>query len=242
MSELTSEQLLDLAEVFALDALDDDERRDVVAALASAPPAVRRRFESVVAEVRQTLAEHSTVDAVEPPAHVHDALMDQVSPSDGTDEVRSIATRRRRLWLAVAAAAAAVIVAVVGVGVATQFRQPPAPSAADQLLTAADLQSSSAAVPGGGSMTVLYSRKVDAGVVILNGVAAPASATAYQMWQVPDAGRPRSLGVMGAADIGPSTRVPLQHVDGTSSIAVSVEPPGGSSAPTRIVVSVPLRG
>lgn len=240
MPDLSADQLLDLAEVFALDALDDDERRDVVAALAVATPAVRRRFDSVVTDVRETLAAQSIADAVEPPAHAHDALMVTIAPSaDST--VTELAVHRRRIWLAVAAAAAAVIIVVLGVGVAGRYREPTPPSVAEQLMSAPDLQSASAAVPGGGQMTVLYSRSADSGVVLLNDVPAPTGQSAYQMWQVPDAGAPTSLGVMGAADLTPSTRVPLHDVDSTSAISVSVEPPGGSAAPTRIVVSVPLR-
>lgn len=239
MPELSADEILDLAEVFALDALDDDERRDVVAGLAVADPAVRRRFDSVVTDVHETLAAHSAADAVEPPAHIHDALMAEVtSPSGST--VTDLATRRRRIWLAVAAAAAAVVVVIVGVGISTQFRESTPPSVAEQLVSAPDLQSASAPVPGGGRMTVLYSRSANTGVVLLNDVPAPASQSAYQMWQVPDAGAPTSLGVMGATDLTPSTRVSLHDVDSTSAIAVSVEPPGGSAAPTRVVVSVPL--
>ncbi|MFW0791965.1 anti-sigma factor domain-containing protein [Gordonia sp. CPCC 205333] len=243
MPELSSEELLDLAEVFALDALDDAERRDISLALAAAAPDVRRRFESVVVEVRETLAAHSATFALAPPARAYDSLMAEVAPASGAT-VTDLTSRRRRLVVALAAAAAVIVVALGGIGIASRLGQSPTPppSAAEQLMSARDLRTSSAAVPGGGTMTVLYSRSANSAVVVLNDVPAPTAQTAYQMWKVPGAGAPKSLGVMDAASITPSTRVSVPNIEATSAISVSVEPPGGSPTPTKVVVSVPLNG
>ncbi|GAB20823.1 anti-sigma-K factor RskA [Gordonia effusa NBRC 100432] len=243
MPELSSEELVDLAEVYALDALDDAERRDISIALAAAAPDVRRRFESVVTEVRETLAAHSATLALAPPARAYESLMAEVAPASVGGTVTDLTARRRRLYVALAAAAAVVAVVLGGIGIASRLGQSPTspPSAAEQLMSARDLRTSTAAVPGGGTMTVLYSRSANSAVVVLNDVPAPAAQSAYQMWQIPGAGAPKSLGVMDAAAITPSTQVSVPNIEATSAISVSVEPPGGSSAPTKVVVSVPLR-
>lgn len=258
MPDLTPEKLLDLAEIYALDALDDDERRGVVAALAGSPSDVRRRFDAIVVDVRETMAGYAVADAVTPPAHIHATLLtavghpdrfeaapaDEVPNTDGAHDAAVIdlaARRRRRIVLAVTAAAAAVLVAIGGIGLAGRLSAPaPAPGVGEQVMAAPDMQTASSPVPGGGRMTVMYSRGADAAVVVLNEVRAPAPGTSYQMWQVPASGAPQSVGVMDAADLTPSTRVALHGIDTTSAVAVSVEPAGGSASPTRIVVSVPL--
>jgi anti-sigma-K factor RskA len=51
------------------------------------------------------------------------------------------------------------------------------------------------------------------------------------MWLINDAG-PHSAGTMDAAAVAPSTTAVLPDLDGSSTLAFTIEPPGGSAQPT----------
>ncbi|EME22108.1 anti-sigma factor [Rhodococcus triatomae] len=226
---------LDLAEVYALDALSDDERRQVESAVGAASTAEAAEFTSRVREARETMAVLSAATATEPPEHLRAGILAAIAAErpDAADRPVDLATRRsRRLRTIVLAAAAAVVVAVGGGVVATRLlTDEPAPTAA-QVLAADDVRTSSGAIEGGGTATVVYSKDADAGVLVMNNVTPPTEGTVYQMWLVEDDNAMVPAGTMDATAVAPSTTAVLDGIGGATALAFTVEPPGGSAQPT----------
>ncbi|MFF4536036.1 anti-sigma factor domain-containing protein [Streptomyces aureus] len=98
------------------------------------------------------------------------------------------------------------------------------------VLTAPDAASRSAKLKGGASGTVVVSRSRDQAVFISSRMPKPPGGKVYQLWY-DDAGTMRSAGLM---DPGRTTEaVPLDGaVDGASGLGITLEPAGGSPAPT----------
>lgn len=149
--------------------------------------------------------------------------------------------RTNRAYL-VAAAVAAIAIGAVGWAIGSSVsgdRDPSPPPTAEQVFSAKDVRSSSGAVASG-QATVTYSDSADAGVLVMNDVPPPQPGTVYQMWLVGPDG-PTSAGTMTDKDVAPSTTAVLPHLGDASALAFSVEPPGGSPAPTGpFVAKIPL--
>ena len=91
-----------------------------------------------------------------------------------------------------------------------------------------------------GTATVLFSRDMNAGVLVMNNVPPPTQGTVYQMWLLGDKG-PTSAGTMNAAAVAPSTTDMLTNLGNSSALAVTVEPGNGSAQPTgKILAKLPL--
>ena len=97
-------------------------------------------------------------------------------------------------------------------------------AAPDAALHASDLN-------GGGRVTVVVSDTQDAGVVVLADAPAPGPDRAYQLWLVPTGSTtPVSAGLLPAGQ-AQATEL-IQGVRGRAEFAVSLEPAGGSPAPS----------
>jgi anti-sigma-K factor RskA len=227
---------LDLAEVYALDALSDAERGQVDAAVAAASAAESAEFTRRVREARETMAELSAATATEPPERLRSGILAAIAadrPDAAAPPIDLAARRsRRRLRTVVLAAAAAVVIAVGGGVVATRLlTDEPAPTA-EQVLAADDVRTSSGAIEGGGTATVVYSKDADAGVLVMNNVTPPTEGTVYQMWLVGRDNAMTPAGTMDATAVAPSTTAVLNGISGATALAFTVEPPGGSTQPT----------
>ncbi|HET8994495.1 MAG TPA: anti-sigma factor [Rhodococcus sp. (in: high G+C Gram-positive bacteria)] len=235
------DHLLDLAAVYALDALSDDERRTIDALLAQADADVAATFQREVREIRETMAEVSHATAAEPPAHVRRRLLEAIGTAPGSsapDSPIDLSARRNRRRYFLLAAAAAVVIAIAGIGVATQIGQDTPPTSA-QVLAAEDVRTTSGSIEGGGTATVVYSKDVDAGVLVMNNVAPPTAGTVYQMWLIgPDGAT--AAGTMAPDDVAPSTTAVLEGISDATALGFSVEPSGGSAQPTAIFAQLPL--
>lgn len=225
-------EVMTLATAYALHAVDDGE---VERHLADAPPEVARQFADEVVAVREAMARVSAVTALEPPAHLRDRVLAAVSSG------QVVELRPKRWRAAVLAAAAAVVVAVAGVGIGIAVRPtPPAPSTAQQVFAAPDVRTVSGPIPTGGTATVVFSKERNAGVLVMNNVAPPATGTVYQMWLLRNGG-PESAGTMDQAAVAPSTTAVLPDLGGATALAFTVEPGKGSTAPTTpIFAQLPL--
>src|SRR6478672_4297974 len=73
-TDLSSGRVVDLAEVYALNAVDDAERASIEQFLASAPAADRAAFNERVRQARETLATSFTAEE-EPPPGLLDRIM-----------------------------------------------------------------------------------------------------------------------------------------------------------------------
>lgn len=145
--------------------------------------------------------------------------------------------RARARWFSgraagvVAAAAAALVIGTVG-GIAISNST----DRLGQLQAADDIQTTEQAVEGGGTATVLWSEELHSSAVIVSDLPALDADEVYQLWYVDQAGDAVSAGTLDAN----GTR--LQLLDGERGsdvvVAMSVEPSGGSEAPTTTPIMV----
>nr|WP_206038304.1 anti-sigma factor [Rhodococcus sp. HNM0569] len=220
-----------------MDAVDDAERARIESALAAADPQTRDRFAALVRDVRETMAVQSSATAVPAPAGLFERILEGLpgesgTPVDSGQRPVSLEARRRRyrVLTAVAAAAAVIVVAVGGIGISRLGQDRPAMSVTEQVLTASDVRTVSSDLADGGTVTVVFSHSVDAGVVVMNDMAAPPTGSVYQMWLMED--EPVSAGMMEMEGPAPSMTTTVDGIDDASALAFTVEPVGGSPQPT----------
>lgn len=233
--------LLELAYVYALDAVSDAERREIAERLAAADPDTSAQFRRIVREVRETTARTSVLDATPPPSDLRARILAAVDEG-AVDEVEAVAdlgahrAARRWRWTRVISAAAAVV--VIGVGGAVAVNQlsdnQPAPPSVAQVMAEPDTSTASAEVAGG-TVTVTASRQLDAAVVSLESVPPPPAGQVYQMWLMPDDGTAesaRSVGTMSADTMPPPSGEVIAGLGDAQTVAITVEPGTGSPSPT----------
>ncbi|BBY66076.1 anti-sigma factor [Mycolicibacterium helvum] len=216
-------ELLALATPYALNAVSDAERADIERRLDAAPAAVVEHFHDEVRSVRETMAALSASTRAEPPPELRERLLAAVGPAQNVQK-----PRRTTILLA---AAAALVVALVAVGVGLALRPPPQRSTAEQVISAPDMHTVSAAIPSGGIATVVYSRDKNAAVLVMNDVNPPPPGSVYQMWLL-GGQQPRSAGTMTPENVGPSTTAVLADLQTARALAFTVEPGNGSPQPT----------
>ncbi len=228
MTEPLTPDLIALATPYALHATTDAERAEIERQVAAAPAEVAEAFFAEVRDVHETMAVISAATAVEPPSEMRDRLLATVAE----DPVRQLPTKRQNRWRTTILAAAAVVAVGLGaLGVGIALRPAPTASTAEQVFAAPDVQTVSGPIPTGGTATLVFSHKKDAGVLVMNNVPPPQPGTVYQMWLVGDKG-PQSAGTMDAKSVAPSTTAVLPDLGDSKTLAVTVEPGTGSATPT----------
>jgi anti-sigma-K factor RskA len=226
MTEPTDFELLELATPYALHAVSDDERAAIDRQLAAAPASVAEAFREEVRAARETMTTVSAATAAEPPIHLRAAVLAAVHPD---------VVRRSRWRTALVAAAAAIVVGLAAFGAGIALRPPPKLTMAEQIMTAPDVRTVSGQLAGG-TATVVFSRDMNAGVLVMNNVPPPSQGTVYQMWLIGDNG-PTSAGTMDTAAVAPSTTDTLTNLGGSSALAFTVEPGNGSPQPTGKILA-----
>ncbi|MEV5648637.1 anti-sigma factor [Nocardia sp. NPDC052254] len=247
-------ELLELAHPYALDALSEHDRASVERLLDTTTPDLAAAFRSEVYRLHETLALMTVVDTVPAPATLEATLRraldargakpveEGLSPDREMASVRSIRSRRLRdpRWLA-AAAAAVIVVAGAAAGVAgySTRSHDTGGVTAQQVIDHSDAREQTVPVEGGGTITVNASRELDAAVVSFATVAAPPTGRTYQLWLISGAGQVRSAGILDAL---PTAQAPkLVRYGDAGTLAMSIEPEGGSPQPTtQPIVGVPL--
>lgn len=225
----------DLLPAYALDAVDDVERRAVERLLAADPDA-RRELD----EYRDVVAAFAVES--DPPPALRDAVLARVAAatvppageSTGGVVVDLAAARRarRRRWTGLAAAVAAVVAVAVPTTVAVratqeQSRLEARADAIERMLADPDATILHGDVTGGGQASVLaagddmYFRASD--------LPDAGDDRDYQLWVVEPDGAVVSAGVLDVQD-GSTSRL-VQGEPGVG-MAVTVEPAGGSEQPT----------
>ncbi|WP_030524505.1 anti-sigma factor [Nocardia rhamnosiphila] len=219
--------------------------REAMAALsvldARTPPA---RIEArILAALDHAPGARSAVRQPARPAAPHDddlgstAAAHAASTETGAGHTDELARARRqalsRRWIVVGAAAA-VVVAIgiaVGVGVVAQRGDEPAGSVtAQEVLAQPDARTASVPIGPGGTLTVHVSDVLGAATVSFDATPAPPPGSDYQLWLIDASGTPRSAGVLtglpGAGDPY------VTEFTGSDQLAITLEPDGGSPAPT----------
>ncbi len=226
---------------YALDALDHIEQVAFESHLASCPMCADE-----LVGFHETAERLGSAVAVAPPPRLRTAVLDEVSRT--TQERRVIPLQRRDRWrrrmpMLVAAASALAVVSLFGVYLAEHDRFADEQNQQEQqaaVLAANDASTTSERLGGGTRVKVIASDSLDRAVVVMHGVPPLKSGTSYQMWAVGSAGV-QSLGVMGGEDLTePTTRL-VKGIKNADSVALTVEPEGGSERPTsKPVISVDL--
>jgi len=250
---MSSPDVHTLTGAYALDALDEFERRQFEAHLTQCPDCARE-----VDELRATAARLAVAAAEQPPDSLRRRVLAQVattrqeSPAGKpvTTPILARAGGRRSDWalrLAAAAAAIAVAAAVV-LGVVTvrtaaqrdfaqaelaQLRAEYQPLA--QLAAAPDARGGTGTGVRGGTVFVLASHELNKAVMVASDLPTPPDGRIYQAWLIGQ-GQPRSVGLMQPG--GSATAPPLEFggLAGAAKIGLTVEPAGGSPQPTTTPV------
>jgi anti-sigma-K factor RskA len=221
MTEPTEFELLELATPYALHAVSDAERAAIDRQLATAPPSVADAFREEVRAVRETMTAVSAATAAEPPTRLRAAVLAAAQPDAG---------HQSRWRTAVLTAAAAIVVGLAAFGAGIALRPSSTPPMAEQIMAAPDVRTVSGQLAGG-TATVVFSRDMNAGMLVMNNVPPPSQGTVYQMWLLSDKA-PASAGTMNAAAVAPSTTAMLPHLGNSNALAFTVEPGSGSPQPT----------
>jgi anti-sigma-K factor RskA len=231
-----------LTGAYALDALDDEERRSFELHLTTC---VDCRAE--VAELTATAAHLGVATARPVPTSLRERILAQVgqtrqlpAPPSNVRPLRG-ASRRAATMLSAAAADLAVLAITLGV-VAWQADQ-----RADRLagetaqleaeaervgavLGAPDAVTAAASVEGGGQASVVASAELGEVVLLTQDLPRLAEDRTYQLWLIGEA--IVSGGVVDVPADGDVTYLTAGDLAGVTTIALSVEPQGGSEQPT----------
>ncbi|GHF47326.1 anti-sigma-K factor RskA [Amycolatopsis bartoniae] len=222
-----------LTGAYAMDALDELERRQFERHLAECPSCTQE-----VAELRATTARLGLAVSQPPPPALKSRVLAQVAETR-QDPPLTLGRTSRRWGTRLMAVAAAVAVAVAaGLGVLavrtadqlTTARSELAQSQAQQtaiaeLLSAPDLR----AVPSRNG-SVMVSQRLNRGLLLATGMPATPPGKAYQAWAIAG-GTPRSIGLFGG------TPLLFDGLQGVQQIAMTVEPAGGSPQPTTTPIA-----
>jgi len=230
---------------YVLDAVDDIERAAFERHLRECP-----ECRAEVDDLSQTAARLADGTWSVPPPRMRASVLAAIGQTRQLGPVTTPPRRaggrltRPRRWIAAAAAA----VVVLGGGSAVfaveqqrlhDERESAAAAQADAarvqaILAAPDLTIRQQPVTGGGHVRVAYSRLRAAGLIMLAADTAPAGRRVYQLWTV----RSQHAVSEGALDVGQTTATRV--VDGLPSafdVGVTIEPAGGSTAPTLPMVA-----
>jgi anti-sigma-K factor RskA len=261
-TDLAAGRAVELAEIYALDAISDAEREAIDTYVSGAPEAERASFNERVRQARETLAMSFTAEE-EPPADLFARIVAQLpaaapaaeaaeanaaanraaepAPADDLSAARQRREVRRRSaglrnWLIGVAAAAVIALGGVGIGAYVANQNDPL----RQVIEAQDARQATVDVSGGGTATVSISPSRDALVVRMKDVPPPPTGKVYQMWLIPkDGSTPVSQGLMDAEALSKPALV--KGIGSAAALGITVEPAGGSATPTLpTVAAAPL--
>lgn len=252
-----------LTGAYALDALAEDERVAFEAHLAECASCGVE-----VDDLLRTAARLGSIEEVSPPPRMKAAVMAaasrtrQLAPAAPVHgdvalaTVTDLAGRRRRRAVAVLGVAAGLL-AVVAVALGAQnaalrsdrselqarsVRDASVVAEVNQVLTAGDARTVSAAVGGDGHGAVVSSAALDRAVFVGRGLATPPPGRTYQLWLITATGKASPAGVFRPDATGAVAASVKGTLVGNALVGLTVEPNGGSLAPTTApILAVPLR-
>jgi anti-sigma-K factor RskA len=233
-----SRRLHDLADAYALDALDDSERMRFERHLRGCPACADevRQYTEVATALAMAVA-------AEPPPAMRDRVLAaatitrQLPPH--VAEPRRLPSLPRSPWVprlamagAVVGVAAAVTLGVVQVSTQDRLNSVQAENQAiAAVLAAPDARITSAAASVGGRATVVLSYSEQKIVFTSSGLPALPSSEVYQLWLIGPV-HARSAGLLSEASDGKTSPVLASGLQADDKVGVTVEPAGGTSSPT----------
>jgi anti-sigma-K factor RskA len=225
-----------LAGAYALDALTEFERAAFARHVAGCEACALE-----VAELAATAARLADLTEERPPPGLKASVLAQIAQtrqSRGSGRGGHAAPASVQRWRRWTAAAVAAGIVAVGAAAATwavdQQRVHDARAETAQLrslLAAPDVRVRTAPVAGG-QVTVIVSPSRNAGVAVLDNLAAPGSDRAYELWLI-RGGKAERAGLLAAGERGATKQ--LGPIDDASAFAVSRERAGGVDQPTAVV-------
>lgn len=232
-----------LGAAYALDALDERER---VAFEAHYPSCEVCRAD--VMAFRAALAHVAVAQSTPPPVAMKARVMAEVAQTRQLspllpDRVSDLAERRRRRQKTIGGVLAAAAALLLFVGAAVVVRggdEPPAYAVAltevidspDAQLVTLDAGDSGAT----GTVKVAWSAEAARAVLSADGLAPAPEGSAYELWLIAD-GVPQPMRVLQPAADG-TLRVVVDIDDAPKAWGVTIEPAGGSPAPTGEILFV----
>lgn len=152
-----------------------------------------------------------------------------VEPAPTTTTIQAISRRNWTRGL-LTLAASLVILVVLGFGAVTinqYVNRPPEVVALAEIEAAPDAQAATVELTDGGTATAHWAESVGKVVLVSNGLPEISEDESFELWFVREDGTPVAAGVFEPAE-GPSTVVLDGQMQAGDTIAVTVEPQGGS--------------
>lgn len=246
-ADLDKGLLVELAELYALDAVDDDERALLDEKALTAPAAQAQEWETRVLAARRTLAEIFAADPVAPPSTLLEELLGSLGGQEvGVGLVEDISnhtgeTERRKpvikKWMFVAGFA---LIVLIGALVIWQFSMP------RDIQAVADADPDASAVEGyemaeGGTIDAVLSTAEDVGYAQFQDLQELEGEDTYQLWLLPSgSGEPTSIGNFTSDELEDEV-ITINNLALHRSLVVTVEPIRGEERPQGdIVAQLPL--
>jgi hypothetical protein len=258
------DRLRDLIGAWALDAVDDTERAEFDAYLlldddaraeateladtavllaavvpAEAPPAaLKTRLLDAIEGLPQAAG---VTPASAEPMPASTAPLDSAAPADSIAsrstgrEGRVYRFTRRTAAMFALAAVALIGVTVGGIALRTATSTSTEASAISAIRSADDARTARASVTGGGSAELVWSADQHRSAITISGVASTKAGTVYQLWYIDAKGTPVSAGTFSRGSGDQSVLLDGRYRSGDT-IGMTVEPTGGSDAPTTTPV------
>jgi anti-sigma-K factor RskA len=164
---------------------------------------------------------------------VHDAAPAR-DAGPAQERARARWFQRPGVVLAAAAAAAVLFVGGGAIGIAigngTSSVQEQATTFA-QISAASDAQRATSGVAGGGTATLIWSKQLGKSAVVVDGLKQPPSGKTYQLWYI-SGSTATSAGLLHAGPDANTWQVLDGRLHSGDVIGMTIEPSGGSKAPT----------
>ena len=148
-------------------------------------------------------------------------------------------TRPASILVAVAAAVALFVGGnILGLSTGNQSQQQAA--AISAIVSASDYRQAKADVAGGGTATFVWSVGLKQSAVVIDKLPKLAGGKTYQLWYIDKGSNATPAGIFTAASSGTTVRVLAGAMSAGDTIGITIEPSGGSKAPTTApIVAVP---
>ncbi|GAB3187640.1 anti-sigma factor domain-containing protein [Nesterenkonia suensis] len=246
-ADLQKGLLVELAEVYALDALDDRERSLLDEFVLDADERTAQQWDTRVLAARRTLAEIFTAHPVVPPAHLLEEVLLELGDQEvGMGMVEEFSTHTEespkrepilKRWMVVTGFVVVLLIAIVLIWRFTGGQDIVA--VAEDAEDARELEGIELAE--GGTARAVISASEDVGYVDFEDVAS-LDGLSYQVWLLPSDERPpSSLGSFSASELEEEV-VTLRGISGYEQLLVTAEQIRGEERPTgEVIVEVPLR-
>lgn len=228
-----------LAGAYALNALPDEERQFFERHLAACAAC-----RAEVSELQETAAQLGMASAQVPPTAVRDRVLAAIDVTrqlpPAAPHIQDARRKPSPRWLAPVAACLVLAVVALSVTVAVLDRRLRGvegdPAAIAAVLGAEDLQTAVLDMGAAPAGRFLYSPQLDRGVLVAHGMPDPGEEQTYELWTVHN-GTPVPAGLFRPDRSGTAVTVIEGTVRGAEVIAVTVEPAGGSPAPTGDILA-----